>query len=299
MTVKNKKVPKKTLRAHAKHLLVPHKGNQYHPHLIRSKGVLFIVAFAFITQLGYNIINHGSAVLGRTTTTTVSGLLDSTNQARISDGLAPLQINQELDQAAFDKAKDMIAHNYWAHVSPTGVQPWSWISGVGYNYNAAGENLAKNYDSSAATVSAWMASPTHRANILNTNYTQVGFAVVDGTLLGQQTSLVVAYYAEPAPTGVLGATTNEAKPFIAPQTEAQNPLSYMGSIVQSLNPATIGTLVLLLVAFSVAMVTYQYRKKLPKALQHSWKAQHGIYKAAGFVAIALVLLSLTVTSGQI
>jgi uncharacterized protein YkwD len=299
VTVKNKKVPKKTLRAHAKHLLVPHKGNQYHPHLIRSKGIVFIVAFALITQVGYNLMTHGSAVLGRTATTTVSGLLDETNRARTSNGLGALALDPQLDQAAYEKAQDMIKNNYWAHVSPTGVQPWSWITSVGYNYDTAGENLAKNYDSSADTLAAWMASPTHRANVLNTTYTQVGFAVVEGQLSGQQTSLVVAYYAEPAPAGVLGTTTNSPQSFVAPTTGPQNPLTYIGSVVQSLNPATIGSLVLLLVAISVALVTYQYRHKLPKTLQHSWKARHGIYKAAGFAAIAFIILSLTISGGQI
>ncbi|MFS8119533.1 MAG: CAP domain-containing protein, partial [Microcoleus sp.] len=51
------------------------------------------------------------------------------------------------------------------HVSPTGVQPWVWINDTGYNYDTAGENLAKNYPSTQATVDAWMASPVHRANI--------------------------------------------------------------------------------------------------------------------------------------
>lgn len=299
MTAKNKKIPKKTLRAHAKHLLVPHKGNQYHPHLIRSKGILFIVAFALVTQIGYNLIARGSAVLGRTATTTVSGLLDETNKARASNGLGTLALDPKLDQAAYEKAQDMIKNNYWAHVSPTGVQPWSWITSLGYNYDTAGENLAKNYDSSSATLAAWMASPTHRANVLNTTYTQVGFAVVEGQLSGQDTSLVVAYYAEPAPVGVLGAATNSTQSFIAPTAQPQDPLTYIGSIVQALNPATIGSLVLLFTAIGVALVTYRYRNKLPKSLRHTWKAKHGIYKAAGFAAIALILLSLTVSSGQI
>lgn len=289
---------KKTLKGHLKHLLVPHKGNQYYPHLIRRRGIITVLALVIVSQLGYNIMTHGSAVLGRTTTTTISGLLDQTNLARQKASLPALKLNSSLDQAAYEKAQDMLKHNYWAHVSPTGVQPWSWITSVGYNYNTAGENLAKNYDSSQSTVAAWLASPTHRANIMNTTYTDVGFSVVEGQLLGQDTSLVVAYYAEPASSAVLGTAApgafNEAK------AASGNPLSYIGSIVQSFNSATIGSLVLLTLAISVALVTYTYRSKLPKALRHSWKAHHAAYKAIGFAAVAVIIVSLGVAStGQI
>ncbi len=303
VTTKTKRITKKTVSQHAKHLLVPHKGNQYHPHLIRGKGISIMVAAIIISQLGYNMLVHGNmSVLGRTTTTTVDGLLAQTNEARQAASLPPLTLNPKLDQAAYEKAHDMLQNNYWAHVSPTGVQPWSWITSVGYNYSAAGENLAKNYDSSKDTLDAWLASPSHRANILNTHYTEVGFAVVDGNLDGKDTSLVVAYYAQPAQPSVLGANTpsTSAANFSQPAVHSNNPLTYLGTIVQSLNPATVGSLALLTIAFGVALVTYHYRRMLPKKLRYTWKAHHAAYKAGGFAVLAIMIVSLGVIStGQI
>jgi hypothetical protein len=75
----------------------------------------------------------------------------------------------------------------------------------GYPYKYAGENLAKDFDTSAGAVQGWMNSPGHRANILNANYTDVGFAVQNGTLVGGQTTLVVAHYGQTA--GVAVAAT--------------------------------------------------------------------------------------------
>jgi hypothetical protein len=85
----------------------------------------------------------------------------------------------------------MFSYNYWAHVSPKGVTPWDFIVSEGYQYTVAGENLAKNFTTSKDVVFAWMASPTHKANIVKSAYREVGFAVVNGVLNGAETTLVV------------------------------------------------------------------------------------------------------------
>ena len=88
----------------------------------------------------------------------------------------------------------MFADNYWAHNSPKGKTPWSFIVNAGYHYTLAGENLAKNFDTSQGVVNAWMASSTHRDNIVKPGYTDIGFAVVNGVLNGEETTLVVQMF---------------------------------------------------------------------------------------------------------
>jgi hypothetical protein len=88
----------------------------------------------------------------------------------------------------------MFAKNYWAHNSPTGTTPWDFITASGYKYVVAGENLAKNFSTSQAVVNAWMASPTHKDNIVKPSYKEIGFAVVNGTLNGEETTLVVQMF---------------------------------------------------------------------------------------------------------
>lgn len=129
-----------------------------------------------------------------------STLIDLTNQQRSTAGLPPLKENPQLMASAEAKAENMLANNYWAHVAPDGTTPWYFISQSGYDYSRAGENLAMDFTTDEDLMTSWMNSPEHRANILNPNYLDIGIAVVNGTLLGEQTTLVVAHYGTPAGT---------------------------------------------------------------------------------------------------
>ncbi|MCX6724696.1 MAG: CAP domain-containing protein, partial [Candidatus Shapirobacteria bacterium] len=125
-----------------------------------------------------------------------------TNQKRAENGLTPLALNGKLNEVAQRKAGDMFAFNYWAHVSPSGRSPWSFFQEVGYKYLYAGENLARDFMNSEAVVEAWMNSPSHRDNLLNPNYKEIGLSVVNGTLNGVETTLVVQMFGTPTSTPV-------------------------------------------------------------------------------------------------
>jgi len=133
-------------------------------------------------------------VLGYATDIYVDQLLAGTNGKRAQEGLQPLSINVRLSTAASLKAQNMFTENYWAHNSPTGKTPWSFITASGYRYTIAGENLAKNFTNSQGVIDAWMGSPTHRENIMKPGYHEIGFAVVNGTLNGEETTLVVQMF---------------------------------------------------------------------------------------------------------
>lgn len=119
------------------------------------------------------------------------------NSARAKAGLAPLTENAALSLAAKNKANDMLRHDYFAHTSPTGVAPWYWIKDAGYAYQAAGENLAINYTDARDQHEAWMKSETHRANIMNTRYREIGVAVVSGKINGKESIVTVEYFGTP------------------------------------------------------------------------------------------------------
>jgi hypothetical protein len=289
-----------SISRHAKHLLVPHKANKYQPHLIRWKGLVVVVALIVTVQLGYGLLSTGKVeVLGRTSMITTTGLLDGTNRERKAAGLGNLKINDKLTQAAFMKAQDMFINDYWAHDSPTGVTPWKWLGDVNYNYDVAGENLAKNFTDSESTIAAWMGSAAHKANILDNRYQDVGFAIVEDVLNGKETTIVVAYYGRPAADGAVAAASTQ-KVTLAPSVKSgiSNPVAYIGSALQSLSPATLGVIAILTVVGIVALVTQHFRTKLPKGLQKSWKLHHGAYKAAG-VGVAIIVIILSTGGGQI
>ena len=106
----------------------------------------------------------------------------------------------------------MFAKDYWAHNSPTGETPWSFISAAGYHYSAAAKNLAMDFTTSEYVVDGWMNSPEHRTNLLNTTYTDVGIAVMNGILTGEQTTLVVMELAAPAVTPAPALKSSVASP---------------------------------------------------------------------------------------
>ncbi len=129
---------------------------------------------------------------------TGEGVIKLTNAQRASQGLPPLAENALLDQAAKIKAQDMFKNQYFEHVSPSGAGPDYLADKVGYDFIGIGENLATgNYKDDASLVQAWMASPGHRANILNSRYLDIGVAVVRGVFEGHQTWMAVQEFGLP------------------------------------------------------------------------------------------------------
>ena len=294
-----KKTAQKTVKNrvahHTKKLLVPHKGNQYRPHLIRWPGIAAVLVIALLAQVSYSFVTTGRvSVLAQASDISVVELLDDTNAERTNAGLEPLTINEELNAAAALKAQDMFANNYWAHVSPTGVQPWEWFAQAGYTYTSAGENLAKNYPNAGATVAAWMASDAHRENILKEAYVDVGFAVLDGPLEGEPTTLVVALYGAPAAplTVAETATSPASQTFAAANVDDQNigPVAYFGLALGALSPVTIAVLGILAVVAIVGAVAHHHRNKLPKAWRKSWRQHHGMYTFLGMIVLGVLVI---------
>lgn len=177
------------------HLLTPRGSNNHKPKLLHNSSIFFL-AFAFI---GLQALIQVSApitgnVLGYATNISPDEIIRLTNVKRAENGLSPLTYNATLSQAALAKGNDMINKNYWAHVAPDGTQPWAFFLNAGYKYKYAGENLARDFNDSASTVDAWMASPSHRENMLSPNYKEIGVAVVNGSLTGSETTLVVQFF---------------------------------------------------------------------------------------------------------
>jgi len=105
-------------------------------------------------------------------------LLDCTNAIREKNIHNSLVMNDMLSVAAEKKLDDMIEYGYWAHQNPTtGRQPWDFITDAGYDYETAGENLAIGFTDSQKICAAWEKSKPHFANLVNTTYQEVGFAI--------------------------------------------------------------------------------------------------------------------------
>lgn len=177
------------------HLFFPRESNNHRARALHHLSLLLLIIVLFLGNgvIGYFERNH-SQILGLTANFNQNDLLLETNAKRAENGLPPLQLDEELSQAAYQKGLDMMEKNYWAHNSPDGTKPWVFINNAGYEYLYAGENLARGFSSASDVVNAWMNSEGHRANILSENYDDVGFAVVTGNLTGDETILVVQHF---------------------------------------------------------------------------------------------------------
>ncbi len=180
-----------------KHLFLPTEKNNYRARLLHHDILASFLVLALLLNFIVKAKPKAAQVLGFATDITVDKLLYYTNQERIKHGLQPLKLNEKLSKAAKMKALDMFTKNYWAHYAPDGKTPWDFILQAGYEYEYAGENLAKNFMFSKDVVDAWMKSPSHRENILKKEYTDIGFAVENGILQGEETTLVVQLFGKP------------------------------------------------------------------------------------------------------
>lgn len=173
-------------------------------------------------------------------TLTDAGVIEWTNTYRGNNNLQLLSEDIKLDEAANLKLKDMFKKQYFEHVSPSGVGPAELAQEVGYDYIMIGENLALGiYENDKDLVDAWMASPGHRANILNLRYTGIGVAVGKGLFNGEDVWLAVQEFglplsACPVPDEMLKTEIGNNEDELS-QLEAQ-----IGILKQELNNAQSG-----------------------------------------------------------
>jgi hypothetical protein len=206
------------------HYFIPCEANGHRPHFIRHRALHFfsgLILLGKIFALVLLFITFPSQA--EFSTVTANRIIELTNRERQAAGLPILMHNVILDNSATLKSEDMLAKSYFAHNSPSGVDPWEWFKAAGYNYTYAGENLAMNFSEAEEAMDAWMASPTHKANILNPNYDEIGISVAVGKIDGRETTIVVQHFGKsfvtPAKTDQLVQNPKEIVPTVSGVTE--------------------------------------------------------------------------------
>ncbi|HSX05225.1 MAG TPA: CAP domain-containing protein [Candidatus Saccharimonadales bacterium] len=218
---KPKRVPTNYRKVHgAHHKQDEHYIKHYWPYL----PVLAVLGIGLL--FNHLITRSTHDVLGYSTSVTAKSLLAETNNARSLNHETSLEINPQLAAAAQAKANDMATRGYWSHVTPDGKQPWSFMTTAGYHYQEAGENLAYGFGSSDQVVAAWMNSAEHRANILNNDYRDVGFATANVANYqghGPET-IIVAMYGQPMNLNATSVLADQA-PTTADLSQVSAPVS--------------------------------------------------------------------------
>ena len=188
----------------------PNTSNDYRPKFLASRFLyIYAVSLVFLklAVIPFFACFPFTKIFADLTQTS---LFNITNETRVEMGLNSLAENIELDEAALLKAKDIIENDYFSHTSPSGLSPWYWFQQTGYSFKYAGENLAIGFLDSEEVNQAWLDSPSHRENLLNEDYTEMGLAVLTGDYQGQETTVVVQMFGTPKGTTIVenAVTTN-------------------------------------------------------------------------------------------
>jgi uncharacterized protein YkwD len=275
-----------------KNSLLPTRRNNYRPYLTRASGLA--TAALLLIILVAKAVPSGQ-VLGAASSINPGDVVRITNQQRTQQNLPQLLENAQLQAAASRKAQDMLNRDYWNHFGPDGTSPWSFINAEGYQYEFAGENLAKDFTTSSGVVAGWMNSQLHRDNLLNTNYTQVGIATASGELQGRQTTLVVAMYGKPAATAgvvvpeTLGAHTGDGFAAAALPTHYSliNPLSPLTSLSTRAKLALAFLLGLIGILISQHLVIRRHKLRWSSRVHAHPVFQLTLFGLIGIAAVAM------------
>lgn len=202
------------------------------PKITRFTYVRYLPAVAiafvatFLSLQPQSLHSQNPSVLAYATNVSPSDLLSGTNTQRTNNGVATLALNGKLASAAQAKADDMVARNYWSHATPDGKQPWTFVVAAGYQYTSAGENLAYGFMTSGDTITGWMNSAPHKANLLSTNFTEVGFGIANSPDYvgdGPQTVIVAMYGKPQAATAPIASAPTTSTPKSATKPAATTP----------------------------------------------------------------------------
>lgn len=179
-------------------MFVPSSGNEFRPRIL-GRGSIALILGLMLAAEGFLVAtviarNSGGDFLA---SVEQGAVIAFTNDDRAQYLLPGLRESAALDAAAQAKARDMADKGYFSHVGPDGAEPWKWIEEAGYGYTYAGENLAVHFSDSSEVVDAWMASPSHRQNILASEYSDIGVGIANGLYKGEPATFVVQFFASP------------------------------------------------------------------------------------------------------
>lgn len=120
---------------------------------------------------------------------TASILATLVNLQRLNANLPAITTDTALSHAAQVRADGMARSNLFSHKTKEGWNVWHFMP---KGYHEAGENLAKGFDNETDTVTAWMNSPTHKANILDKDWNKTGFGIASNST----TTYIVEFFAD-------------------------------------------------------------------------------------------------------
>lgn len=189
------------MQSRLKQFFIPHEENNYHPHALHHGRVLFYGVFgiavktiAIATAL---LLPAQAFVIPEVLVAQGKKVIELTNDVRTREGVAPVVYNEKLEKSALSKSHDMVERNYFEHVSPEGKRLRDFLKDANYPYSVAGENLAVGFTTPEKMVNAWVESPTHFANLIDTDFKEIGVGTAVGMYGGYPALYATEHFGNP------------------------------------------------------------------------------------------------------
>ena len=198
-----------------KKYFIPHEENNYHPHILHTKRAVFYGAVSLVLKMVVVLfvlaLPARVFVLPDVLAMEQKKILAFTNELRAQKGLEPFTEVSKLDLSAQNKADDMAKYSYFSHTNEENKTVSNWVKETGYSYRFAGENLAMGFSTARDVVNAWVKSPTHYANLIDTDFLEFGAGLQSGEYNGVPTVFVAEHFASPAKIAVASVKTTPAE----------------------------------------------------------------------------------------
>lgn len=212
---------KRSLQGHLKHAFIPHKGNGYHPHVLREHHLIGHAAAFTALKVGFvlfaTLIPNAAFLAPNVLTEQARKIVMLTNAMREEKGLSELSVQSMLIGSAQNRADDMSDKEYFSHVSPDGKRLNWFLGRAGYPYREAGENLAMGFSDADSAMNGWTKSPTHYANLVDNAFEEIGVGVHAGIFQEKPTIFLVQHF------GTQVKAEEPAVPVVEPKNQHTTP----------------------------------------------------------------------------
>ena len=182
-------------------LFIPHAGNDFKPQALRPKRIIFYslsaILFKVILVVTVIFLPIEAWLTPDILIKQSRKIVSLTNDVRKNLKVALLKESFPLNQAAYNKAGDMLLNQYFSHTGPGGKTLAEWLKETRYNFMVAGENLAMGFSSPEDVVNGWTRSRTHYQNMIDPDFTEIGVGMASGLYNKVDTILVAQYFAAP------------------------------------------------------------------------------------------------------
>lgn len=197
----NPRIPNK-----AKDLFIPHEGNNFFPQFLRPKrAVLYATASlgikAVIVVFALSIPQQ-AFMIPDVLAEQKKELELLVEEVRKEHRLNVLDQNEKLEKSSQAKAEHMVDNSYFAHEGPDKKSLATFLKAAEYEYKVAGENLAMGFSSAQSVVNAWVQSPLHYKNLVDTEFLEQGLGIDSGEYKGKDTVFIAHHFGKQKATFV-------------------------------------------------------------------------------------------------